>query len=246
MKHHETPSASAAASAANRNQLRSEATRLSLLRVARKLFIEHGYYQTTMEDILAAAAVSKGAFYHHFKTKSDAFLGVYVAMHEEIVVAALASGAEQTDPWTAMIATFERYFLEVSDPAVYRLLLLDAKTVLTHATQIEIDNRYGNAVVKQIVEDVIESGHLSRRLEPFTPLIVGGVADCLVDWCARQSDPTAFLPAVREKFMTFLDLLRSGEPLPSMSALAAAPVPGPIPIPGPKNKPRRRQQSSDF
>lgn len=217
----------AAEPAANRNQLRSETTRKLLLGVARKLFIQQGYYQTTMEDILAAADVSKGAFYHHFKSKADAFLGVYTEMHEEIVVAALASAAQQDDPWQAMIATFERYFVEVSEPAVYRLLLLDAKSVLTHATQIEIDNRYGNAVVQQVVQAVIDSGQLSRRLEPFTPLIVGGVVDCLVDWCAHQSDPALFLPAAREKFMAFLDLLRSvGEP-PAM----------PAPAPG---KPRRR------
>lgn len=193
----------------NRNQARSEATRGTILRTARELFLRKGYYQSTVDEILELADVSKGAFYHHFKNKADAFLGVYFEMHAEIAEAALESAGECTDAWSALIATFDRYFLEVSQPDVYRLLLLDAKSVLTRATQMEIDNQFGNAVVAKVVQQAIDAGYISPRLEPQTPVIVGGVVDCLVDWCAFQPEPTATLKIAREKFMAFLQLLRN-------------------------------------
>ena len=193
----------------NRNQVRSETTRGTILRVAREIFLRKGYYQSTLDEILQVADVSKVAFYHHFKSKADAFLGVYVEMHSEIAQAAMDSAAKSINGWEALIATFDRYFLEVSPPDVYRLLLLDAKSVLTRATQMEIDNKFGNAVVAQVVQRAINEGFISRDLEPQTPVIVGGVVDCLVDWSASQPEPTASLQIARAKFMSFLQILRN-------------------------------------
>jgi len=45
--------------------------RLELVDVAQRLFLERGYERTTVNDVIAAAGVSKGAFYHHFRAKED-------------------------------------------------------------------------------------------------------------------------------------------------------------------------------
>jgi AcrR family transcriptional regulator len=45
--------------------------RLELVDVAERLFLERGYERTTVNDVIAAAGVSKGAFYHHFRAKED-------------------------------------------------------------------------------------------------------------------------------------------------------------------------------
>ena len=44
-------------------------TRLRILSAARNLYSLHGFCGTSLEDILTAAGVTKGAFYHHFKSK---------------------------------------------------------------------------------------------------------------------------------------------------------------------------------
>ncbi|KPU46329.1 putative HTH-type transcriptional regulator YfiR [Oxobacter pfennigii] len=48
-----------------------EKKKLELLDIAEKLFIEKGYEQTSIEDILSASGISKGGFYHYFKSKED-------------------------------------------------------------------------------------------------------------------------------------------------------------------------------
>ena len=46
-------------------------SREKLLNAAIKLVREHGYHATSVEDLCKEASVSKGAFFHHFKSKDD-------------------------------------------------------------------------------------------------------------------------------------------------------------------------------
>ena len=48
-----------------------------ILNVALNLFIENGYENTTIQDIINnLGGLSKGAIYHHFKSKEEIFVGV--------------------------------------------------------------------------------------------------------------------------------------------------------------------------
>ena len=42
-----------------------------IIEAAWELFMEQGYEQTTLQEILDRAGTSKGAFYHHFRAKED-------------------------------------------------------------------------------------------------------------------------------------------------------------------------------
>lgn len=45
--------------------------KIELMRVAEKLFLEKGYEETSIDDILKASSLSKGGFYHYFKSKEE-------------------------------------------------------------------------------------------------------------------------------------------------------------------------------
>lgn len=57
-------------------QQRSEETRTHILEAAVKQFSVIGFNKASVDDICKQAGVSKGAFYHHFKTKQDLFLAL--------------------------------------------------------------------------------------------------------------------------------------------------------------------------
>ena len=57
-------------------QQRSEETRARILEAAVKQFSVSGYNKASVDSICEQAGVSKGAFYHHFKTKQDVFLAL--------------------------------------------------------------------------------------------------------------------------------------------------------------------------
>lgn len=54
-----------------------EETRRLILDVSERLFLEKGYDKTTIEDIVAEmGGLTKGALYHHFKSKEEIILGI--------------------------------------------------------------------------------------------------------------------------------------------------------------------------
>ncbi len=50
---------------------KAAATRLNILQKAFELIYVRGYQTTSIDDILATTQVTKGAFYHHFKSKDE-------------------------------------------------------------------------------------------------------------------------------------------------------------------------------
>ena len=48
-----------------------EVRRAELIDCAQRLFLAKGYERTTINDVIAATGLSKGAFYHHFRAKED-------------------------------------------------------------------------------------------------------------------------------------------------------------------------------
>ena len=57
-------------------QQRSEETRAKIMEAAIKLFSIRGYNKASVDDICKEAGISKGAFYHHFKSKQALFLAL--------------------------------------------------------------------------------------------------------------------------------------------------------------------------
>ena len=55
---------------------RGKKTRSDILQTASRLFALNGYFHTSTSDILESVSISKGAFYHHFKSKEDLALAV--------------------------------------------------------------------------------------------------------------------------------------------------------------------------
>jgi TetR/AcrR family transcriptional repressor of nem operon len=61
----------------------SGATRTRILEAARTLLSLHGCQSTTIDDIITAAGVTKGAFYHYFKTKEHLCEVIIEQVHGE-------------------------------------------------------------------------------------------------------------------------------------------------------------------
>jgi AcrR family transcriptional regulator len=51
-------------------------TREQILRVARRLFTEQGYHRTSIYDLFDDAGITKGAFFHHWKSKEELALSI--------------------------------------------------------------------------------------------------------------------------------------------------------------------------
>src|SRR5437764_3794597 len=109
----------------------SEATRAALVEAARPLFAQRGYAAVATEEIVRSAGVTRGALYHHFAGKAELFAAVYEEVEQELLesIAASAIGGA-TDPLQALRAGARAFFDACEDPAVQRISLIDAPSVL--------------------------------------------------------------------------------------------------------------------
>src|SRR5215472_12014859 len=70
--------------------------RAELIDVAQRLFLEKGYERTTINDVIAATQLSKGAFYHHFRAKEDLLAAIAERFAGQALAAAEAVKAERS------------------------------------------------------------------------------------------------------------------------------------------------------
>ena len=76
-----------------------EETRCRLLLSARRSFGADGYAATVMDELTAAAGVTRGALYHHFGDKKGLLLAVARQQDAEIEAGLAAAESAAPDPW---------------------------------------------------------------------------------------------------------------------------------------------------
>jgi TetR/AcrR family transcriptional repressor of nem operon len=96
------------------------ANRERILRTAERLMIDQGYNATSLDQVIAEASTSKGAFFHHFDSKADLVRQLverYAAADHAHLDAGLAAVAEIVDPAAKAVAFF-RFFEDGADELV--------------------------------------------------------------------------------------------------------------------------------
>ncbi len=95
-------------------------TRERILDVAERLVIEQGFSATPLDQVIAEAATSKGAFFHHFDSKVDlarALVARYVEADLAQLEFGLAAAAAVDDPKGRVVA-FLRHFEDQGDEMI--------------------------------------------------------------------------------------------------------------------------------
>jgi len=82
------------------------AAREEITRTALRLFLAHGFEQTTIDQIVTEVGVSRRSFFRYFGTKEDIVLGDLAARGEAIAAAVAARPADE-GPWDALLAGME-------------------------------------------------------------------------------------------------------------------------------------------
>jgi len=125
----------------------TERTRTNLLAAARKLFELKGFSGTTTAEICSDAHVTKGALFHHFKTKELLFKEIWLAMETEVdtmaAAAALRIVAETQDPYTGFLAGCRTYLEQMSRSEFQQVINIDGPVVLGTAEWSKLDAGFG-------------------------------------------------------------------------------------------------------
>lgn len=161
-------------------------TRRKIFNTALNLIKEKGFDKVSVDDICAACGVSKGAFYHHFKSKLDIMSESESLINDmlENIQIHESDGSIKEKLLILMGSILD--VVEKSGVEVTRQLTV----VTTGGHYIQQENRNTFAIhtrklIQQILAEAVEKGELSPETnkEASTEIIMTFLSGMIADWC---------------------------------------------------------------
>lgn len=185
-----------------------EETRRKLVAAARVAFAEKGFADTSMDDLTAAAGLTRGALYHNFGDKKGLFAAVVDEIDAEMAARARTLAEAEPTTWDALLAEGSAYIEMALDPEVQRIVLRDGPAVLGDPAHWPSQNRCLDAtraaVAALLAQDVLRP----VDVEAASRLLNGAALNAAL-WVAACEDPSATLPKAQEAFRMLAEGLQA-------------------------------------
>ncbi|MBO0842935.1 MAG: TetR/AcrR family transcriptional regulator [Nocardioides sp.] len=175
----------------SRRQQFSASTKRTLIEVAERLFTDNGYASTSLDAIVAGAEVTKGALYHHFSGKQALFEVVFEKVETATAQRIEQAMREERDPWAKAIVGLRAFLARVQEPGYRRIVIQDGPAVLGYERYREQEERSAFAVVRDIVQLVLEAAGQSfddEMVGTFARLFFGALSSA-GESVTASSDP---------------------------------------------------------
>lgn len=168
----------------------TEATRARVLEAARGLFAERGYADVGLEQVAAAAGVTRGAVYHHYGSKR----GLFAAVHrraQEVVGAAVEDATQGlSDPWEMLEVGCQAFLAAAVAPEVRRVLLVDAPVVLGWDAWREQDEAHSARMLGEVLDELSDAGVIADLPTGAVTAVLSGAMNEAALRAASLADPT--------------------------------------------------------
>lgn len=174
-------------------------TRSRLIEAGRRAFAAHGFRDTSMDDLTAAAGLTRGALHHHFGDKRGLLRAVVDQIDEEVDARLRIVGATYPDPGEALTETGLAYLEMALDPEYQRIVLLDAPAELGPASVWRKQSLCSEGAL-QAVQALIDDGVLVSVDAEACARLLNGAAVSAAMWIAEDGDPQAALARASQVF----------------------------------------------
>lgn len=158
----------------NRKRKEKENRRSTILKAARKLFLERGFKAVTVDSIAEKAEVSKGSIYLCFESKEEIYTQILIAdnisLNERIQNFSLIEASA-----SQLLLEFARIYVDffLSDKELFRILMtFMMQTGQMHLTQQQSDEliRSTNENIK-VISEIIQKGVDSGEFRPLDNIL---------------------------------------------------------------------------
>jgi AcrR family transcriptional regulator len=189
----------------NRNAERGRATREHVVGIATGLFAAEGYDATSVDTVMRAAAVSKGALYHHFPGKDALFEAVLDGLDDRIERALGEAAVGVTTPVALVRVGCLTWVRLAVDPVIQQIVLIDAPAVLGWQRWRERDEVTFLGALRGALGAAAEQGVLDpRHVDVFAHALLA-TANELAIMVARAERPEEALPGAESALEELLD-----------------------------------------
>jgi AcrR family transcriptional regulator len=185
---------------------RGDATRRHIVATATRLFTEQGYEAVSIEAVLKACAISRGALYHHFPSKEAVFTAVLEAVEARIAEQVSAAGKDAEDGVDAL-RRGARVWLDLAreDAAVRRIVLVDAPAAIGWEAWRRLDEHYSLGLLRAGLAMLAEEGRLAAdKVDTYAHILLAVLVE-LALLIARSPDDADAVRRGREAVDRMLD-----------------------------------------
>ena len=188
-----------------------QTTRDHIVKAADELFYRQGYEHTSFAHISAAVRISRGNFYHHFKTKEAVFEAVFDQVSRDLVAEIDRVARAEKDVLAAMVAGTQHYFAATAKGPTGQIILRDGPAVLGWERWREIDARHFGGKLPRALSAAMDAGLIARQpVEPLARLLLGAVTEAAVA-CAGRADIARAGAEYARAFKSLVEALRLRE-----------------------------------
>jgi AcrR family transcriptional regulator len=204
-----------AGAALGQRHRQKQATKQALRVAALRLFAEHGFHETTVEAISAAAGVTKRTFFLHFSSKDDVLLG-HVTEQLELLRTSLASAAPNPHAFirAGNAVTSLAHDMQARDDLLLQLDLLHRVPALL-AVSLEQLTGFEDAIADAVrgwLREADTHPHPTREDDAFAQLVgtvsIAALRCGLILW-RHQGGQGSLARLVAEQFDAIVDGLSS-------------------------------------
>jgi AcrR family transcriptional regulator len=187
-----------------------EETRAKLIQAGREAFAEKGYAASSMDDLTAAAGLTRGALYHNFGDKKGLLQAVIDQIDAEMLARMRAAAKEKGGTlWDEFLAEGIAYIEMAMEPEIQRIMLLDGPAVLGDPSQWPNQNACLRTTTQTIQALIDERTVKPVDAEAAARLINGAALNAAL-WVAAAADPESVLARAVEAFRLLAEgLLRT-------------------------------------
>lgn len=147
-----------------KRQLQAQETKRALLDAGQMLLNEKGYDSISIEEITDACGVSKGSFYHYFKSKDEFFMSIEYRPFVELDEQLLSSSVPVAQAITEYIAKFCEHLGSFSPHYIANWLgRVDNPAFLDRYKEEGFDSDFADhrvEALRQCIEHGVERGEL--------------------------------------------------------------------------------------
>jgi AcrR family transcriptional regulator len=138
-----------------------------LIAHSRRLFTEHGFAEVSVDQIAAAAGLTKGAVYYQFRDKTDLFRAACEAMLVDVGHAVDEATMGVTEHAVDEIVTGGDKWLDVYEsPEMRRMLLIDGPAVLGVQAWMTLQEPVGVGLIAHALGHLVEAEMLREEDVP--------------------------------------------------------------------------------
>jgi AcrR family transcriptional regulator len=187
-----------------RKRLSGEQRRASIIDAATGVFAERGYEAARIEEIAAAAGVSKALIYEHFPGKRELYAEIATAGTEEALARIRAAGQPGLESARVLEAALGAFLDFVAErPDIWRVITQDVNDPAIVALEHRL-HRQAVAAIAELVaaQRSLEGRQLeARELEQVAEMMNGAILAMLNWWI---ENPTVSRDEVSGNLLSFL------------------------------------------